>query len=126
MRVALRGRIRPVLGDAGKGNDGREAAGAGVGSGERYRVAGAEALRCPGAYPHPGRRRLRPGHPALVSDEVGSVRRAEPCVDQRGRKNLGFTRGDHVRERRERLWVDERHGTADHDKRVATIAVRGS
>ena len=42
-----------------------------------------------------------------------------------GTRSFGFAGRDHIRERRERLGIDERHGAADHDQRIARVTIRG-
>ena len=65
---------------------------------------------------------------ALSSEEpqkIASIgcfaKRALEC----GNKDFALTRGDHVRKRRQRLRVDERHGAADDDQRIAVGALGG-
>ena len=57
----------------------------------------------------------------LTVRRVGAFER----LNERRHEELGFAGRDHIRERRERLGIDERHGAADHDQRIARVTIRG-
>ncbi len=69
-------------------------------------------------------------HPAgtrEVCEQRGTVRRAGAFerLNERGHEELGFAGRDHIRERRERFGIDERHRAADHDQRIARVTISG-
>ena len=61
--------------------------------------------------------------PASRRSSSSRSRRLAHALDERRDQHLAFAGGDHVGEQRQRLGVDERHRAADHDERVAPVAV---
>ena len=72
------------------------------------------------------RRHVEPARAGEPGQKIVATVRVEPGVDERRHEQLRFAGGDDVRKRRERLGIDERHGAADDDERIARVPLGGA